>query len=173
MVYILAYLAAIVLANATIAHFGPVPLVTGLVAFTFIGADLMLRDKIHDRLGHNALFPLKMFSVIAVGSLLSMATGGGMTRIALASGLAFLLAGLADAAVYHALRGSGRRKRMRLSNIAGAAVDSVVFCVAGFGLFLLPVILIQFIAKSFGSELWLRVFDFFQGLTQRNSVRHI
>lgn len=46
MFYIMLYLVAIVLANLSVAQFGPS--VTILNAFLFIGLDLTARDKLHE-----------------------------------------------------------------------------------------------------------------------------
>ena len=124
-----AYLAAIVAANLSIAHWGPTAAVYN--AFLFIGLDLVARDRLHDlwrgRLIRN------MALLIATGSALSYAlgvwlgTGPFVARIALASAVAFGAAAVADALVYHWLRHKAWYERVNGSNIVGAGVDSLVF----------------------------------------------
>ena len=124
-----AYLAAIVAANLSIAHWGPEAAVYN--AFLFIGLDLTTRDKLHDlwrgRLIRN------MALLIVAGSALSyvlglwLGSGPFVGRIALASMVAFGAAATADSLLYHVLRDRPWYERANQSNIAGAAVDSLVF----------------------------------------------
>ena len=66
--YVILYLVAIVLANLSVAHFGPSAAVVN--AFIFIGLDLTTRDELHER-WHGRNLWLKMACLIAAGSLLS------------------------------------------------------------------------------------------------------
>lgn len=126
---VVAYLAAIVAANLSIAHWGPKAAVYN--AFLFIGLDLVTRDRLHDlwrgRLIRN------MALLIAAGSALSyvlgqwLGTGPFVARIALASAIAFGAAATADALAYHYLRKRDWYERVNGSNIVGAGVDSLVF----------------------------------------------
>src|SRR5690606_27356145 len=127
---IILYLAAVVLANLSVAHFGPS--VAVLNAFLFIGLDLTARDSLHEHWqGHNLW--LKMLALIAGGSLLSAALNWNAAPIALASFIAFAGAGVADTLAYTWLGQRARLWRMNGSNIAGAAVDSVLFPALAFG----------------------------------------
>ena len=124
-----AYLAAIVAANLSIAHWGPEAAIYN--AFLFIGLDLTCRDRLHDlwrgRLIRN------MALLIAAGSGLSyvlglwLGTGPFVGRIAFASMIAFGAAATVDAIVYHYLRRRDWYERVNGSNILGAGVDSLVF----------------------------------------------
>ena len=96
---ILLYLAAIATANLLVSRFGPP--VAVLNAFLFIGLDLSTRDRLHEQWQGRKLWP-RMLALIAAGGLLSLLLGG-TGQVALASGLAFVLAGAADTAVYHVL----------------------------------------------------------------------
>jgi hypothetical protein len=124
-----AYLAAIVAANLSVAHWGPTAAVYN--AFLFIGLDLVSRDRLHD-LWHGRLIR-NMAILIASGSVLSyfagVWTGSGpfVGRIAVASAIAFGAAATTDAVVYHLLRNKPWYERVNGSNIAGAGVDSLVF----------------------------------------------
>jgi hypothetical protein len=58
---VLIFLAAIVLANLSVAHFGPVS--TPINAFFLIGLNLTLRDSIHDK-WHNKNLTIKMLALV-------------------------------------------------------------------------------------------------------------
>lgn len=133
------YLAAIVAANLSIAHFGPKAAIVN--AIIFIGADLVLRDRLHDAFGKGRSLVYRMGALIATGSLLSYAVSLWVTpsflnvgRIALASGLAFGGAAIADGIVYQLRRKQSWADRANESNLAGAAVDSILFPAIAFGL---------------------------------------
>lgn len=128
-ILVAAYLAAIVAANLSIAHWGPEAAIYN--AFVLIGLDLTCRDRLHD-LWHGHL--LRNMSVLIVtGSVLSYVLGlwwgkgDYVGQIALASCVAFGAAATADGFAYHFLRRRPWYERTNQSNIAGAAVDSVVF----------------------------------------------
>lgn len=151
-----AYLAAIVAANLSIAHWGPEAAVYN--AFLFIGLDLTTRDKLHDlwrgRLIRN------MALLIAAGSALSyvlgraLGSGPFVGRIALASMIAFGAAAIADSLLYHVLRDRPWYERANQSNIAGAAVDSLVFVALWpFG-FAFTYAFTLFAAKVAGGVVW-------------------
>lgn len=149
-----AYLAAVVAANLTTAHFGPGASIW--VAFLFIGFDLVARDHLHDRwraLGRSA-FTWRMGLLIAVGGLLSYSLNRDAGPIALASCVAFTVAAVVDAAVYQALRNRPRLVRVNGSNIPAALVDSLIFPTLAFGGFLWPIVLGQFAAKVLGGFVW-------------------
>jgi len=73
--------------------------------------------------------------------------------IAIASALSFMLAALADWAVFAKITGSWF-KRANVSNVAGAAVDSIAFPTIAFGVLMPEIIAMQFIAKVFGGAIW-------------------
>lgn len=144
------YLAAVVAANLTIAHFGAAA--APYVAFVFIGLNLAARDRLHDLWGRQVT--RNMGLLIVAGGALSFALNAGAGRVALASVLAFALSESADALLYHARRHRPYLERSNTSNLLGAAVDSVIFPVIAFGGFPLAIIALQFVAKVLGGLLW-------------------
>jgi hypothetical protein len=149
------YLAAVVLANLTVAWFGPG--VAVLNAFLFIGLDLTARDRLHDRWRGDGLV-WKMGALIAAGGLISYGLNRDAGVIALASTLAFTAAALVDAGVYHALRDRPFLERANASNVPAALVDSVVFAWVAFGV-LGWLTLWLFVAKVAGGFAWSLVLD--------------
>ncbi len=121
------FVALIVASNALTQHFG---LVAGLVmAGTFTaGMSLAARDVVRETAGLWAAV-----GCVVIGASLSFVLSG--PALAVASGSAFLLAELADTAVYEPLRRAGRLRAVAVSQVVGAVVDSVVFLwLAGFPL---------------------------------------
>jgi len=145
------YLIAIVLANLSVAHFGPSSTIVN--AFLFIGLDLTSRDKLHDAWHHNGLI-WKMGLLIATGSLISWLLNRNAGQIALASFIAFACAAVVDTIVYQILRKQKYMVKVNGSNIFSAAVDSLVFPTIAFGGFLPWITLGQFAAKVFGGAIW-------------------
>jgi uncharacterized PurR-regulated membrane protein YhhQ (DUF165 family) len=144
-----AYLAAIVLANLSVVAFGPPAAIVN--AFVLIALDLVARDRLHEAWAGRALWP-RMGMLILSGGLISYALGAG--PVAAASCAAFVLAGLADAAAYHAARRLPWLARANLSNVAGATVDSAVFVLLAFGPAAWPFIPAQLAAKVAGGAVW-------------------
>ena len=152
MIYIILYLSAIVLANLSVAHFGPSVAVVNAVLF--IGLDLTARDKLHETWHGNGLL-WKMSVLIASGSLLSWLMNRNAGQIALASFVAFAAAATVDTAVYHKLLRLPKWARINGSNVPAALVDSIIFPALAFGWPLLwAVMLGQFLAKVAGGSLW-------------------
>lgn len=131
MLFAAALVACVLIANWTTTHFGLVPAGFGLLvtAGTYAaGLALGVRDALHEVGG----IPW-VLGAIAAGALLSWLLADG--RIALASGVAFLLAELADLAVYAPLRRRRWHTAVTASNAVGAVVDTLVFLsIAGFAL---------------------------------------
>lgn len=151
MLYVILYLAAIVLANLSVAAFGPTVVIVN--AFLFIGLDLTARDHLHDTWRGNKLLP-KMAALIAAGSILSWLLNRAAGQVALASFVAFAAAATIDAIVYHFLGKYPRWLRINGSNLPSALVDSLIFPTLAFGSFLWPIVLGQFAAKSLGGFVW-------------------
>lgn len=151
MLAIVIYISAIVLANLSVAAFGPVA--SPVNAFILIGLDLALRDWLHVRLRAWQMLAL-IVSAGAATHLLNPAAGA----IAAASSVAFTAAALADWAVFARLRGPWLR-RANWSNTAGAAVDSLVFPALAFGAFLPHIVALQFVAKVAGGAVWAAVLN--------------
>lgn len=140
------YAFAMTAANLSVAAFGPS--VTPINAFLLIGLDLALRDWLHTRLR-----PTQMLLLIAGTGLLAYALNPAAGIIAIASSVSFLAAALVDWGVFASVRGSWL-KRSNTSNVAGAAVDSLVFPTLAFGALLPQIVLLQFIAKVAGGMVW-------------------
>lgn len=143
---ILAYAFSMVAANLSVAAFGP--WVTPLNAFLLIGLDLALRDWLHVRLRVS-----QMAALIAVSGALTYGLNPAAGMVAIASASAFTLAAIADWSVFSVVKGSWL-KRANASNVAGAAVDSLVFPTIAFGALLPHIVAMQFVAKVAGGALW-------------------
>lgn len=170
MLYVILYLVAIVLANLSVAAFGPSVVIIN--AFLFIGLDLTARDHLHDTWrGKNLL--LKMAALIASGSLLSWALNRDAGQIALASFVAFAAAATVDTLVYHLMGRYPRWLRINGSNVPSAFVDSLVFPTLAFGAFLWPIVLGQFAAKVLGGFVWSLLFRWLdlRTMAQANPIR--
>ena len=126
-----AFVGTVVLANVVTSRWGLVAAGFGLLvpAGTYCaGLALGLRDALQDRGGVAWVLP-----AIALGAGLSIALAD--YRIAMASGVAFLLSEVADLAVYSPLRDRGWRRAVLASNAVGAVVDTLIFLwLAGFPL---------------------------------------
>lgn len=151
MIYVYMYLVAAVAANTAIAYFGPRALVVS--AALFIGLNMTVRDKLHDRWQDNLLW-LRMLVLILSGSVLSYIASPDAGRIGIASMVAFICSEFADAFVYGRLRSKRWSVRVNASNTVGAAVDSLVFPTIAFASWLPAVVLLQFGAKVVGGFLW-------------------
>lgn len=141
-----AYAAAMTAANLLVVQFGPA--VTPLIAFFLIGLDLALRDWLHVRLR-----AWQMGAMIAGAGLLAWALNPAAQTIAIASAVSFFVAALADWLVFAKSSGTWLARSMK-SNIAGAAVDSLVFPYMAFGGWMPLIVLGQFAAKVAGGALW-------------------
>ena len=140
------YAAAMTLANLSIATWGP--WVSPINAFVLIGLDLALRDWLHVRLK-----AWQMGAVIASTGLLTYALNPAAGMIAAASACAFSAAALVDWATFAWLRGSWLF-RANGSNVAGAAVDSLIFPALAFGALMPHIVALQFVAKVAGGAIW-------------------
>ena len=140
------YAAAMTLANLSVAAFGPS--VTAINAFVLIGLDLALRDWLHVRLK-----VWQMGALIAATGALTFVLNPAAGQIAVASACAFTAAALVDWAAFIKLRGSWLF-RANGSNVAGAAVDSLVFPTISFGALMPHIVAMQFVAKVAGGALW-------------------
>lgn len=149
--YICLYLGAIIAANLLAAAFGPA--VTIVNAFLFIGLDLTSRDALHEAWHGRGLF-WKMALLIASGSILSWLLNRNAGQIAVASFVAFMCMGAMDAVTYHLLHEKARILKVNGSNIAAAAVDSLIFPTLAFGLLMPVIVLGQFTAKILGGFVW-------------------
>jgi queuosine precursor transporter len=145
-VAIIIYAAAMTLANLSIAHFGP--WISPINAFVLIGLDLALRDWLHVRLR-----PWQMLALIASAGAITFVLNPAAGKIAVASSVAFTAAALVDWATFARLKGSWLF-RANGSNVAGAAVDSLIFPTLAFGVLMPQIVAMQFIAKVAGGSIW-------------------
>lgn len=145
------YLLAIVAANLSIAHFGPV--VAPLNALVFIGLDLTARDALHERWRGRYLAP-KMLALIAAGGALSWLLNRDALTIAIASTVAFVVAASLDGLAYALLARQPRAVRVNASNVIGAAADSLIFPALAFGSVAPAIVLPLFLAKVLGGFAW-------------------
>lgn len=140
------YAAAMTAANLIVAAFGP--WVSPINAFVLIGLDLALRDWLHMRLK-----VWQMGALIAATGMLTYVLNPAAGMIAIASAAAFTSAAVVDWSVFAKLRGSWLF-RANGSNVAGAAVDSLIFPTIAFGALMPHIVLMQFAAKVAGGALW-------------------
>lgn len=140
------YAVAMTLANLSVAHFGP--WVSPINSFVLIGLDLALRDWLHVRLR-----VWQMGALIAATGALTYTLNPTVGMIAVASSAAFTAAALIDWAIFTRLRGSWIY-RANGSNIAGAAVDSLLFPTIAFGVLMPQIVALQFLAKITGGAIW-------------------
>lgn len=117
----LLYLAAIVGTNVSFSIAGPV-----LATFLLAGLTMVARDFVHEVGGRRLSFLL-----VALGAALSVALAG--PGVAVASGVAFLVAETLDLLVYDVLRKRTRIGGVALSGTVGSVVDSLVFLSIAFG----------------------------------------
>jgi len=140
------YAAAMTLANLSIAQWGP--WVSPINAFLFIGLDLALRDWLHTRLK-----AWQMGGLIAATGLLTYVLNPAAGMIAIASAVSFTAAAVVDWGVFIKTSGTWF-KRSNKSNVAGAAIDSLLFPTIAFGALMPQIVLAQFLAKVFGGVMW-------------------
>lgn len=143
---ILIYAAAMTLANLSVAAFGPA--ISPLNAFVLIGLDLALRDWLHVRLK-----AWQMLALIVAAGALTYLLNPAAGKIAAASSVAFTAAALVDWATFARLRGTWLF-RANGSNVAGAAVDSLIFPTLAFGALMPHIVALQFVAKVAGGAIW-------------------
>lgn len=154
-VAILIYAAAMTAANLSVAAFGPA--ISPVNAFVLIGLDLALRDWLHVRLK-----AWQMLALIVAAGAITYALNPAAGKIAVASSAAFTAAALVDWATFARLRGSWL-VRSNGSNVAGAAVDSLIFPTLAFGALIPHIVLLQFLAKVAGGALWAWVINMAAG----------
>jgi len=140
------YVAVLLAANLLVGIFGPS--ITPILAFFLIGFDLSLRDWLHLKIK-----PWQMGGLIIFAGLLTYAVNPAAGMIAVASSVAFTTAALVDWAVFVRMPGSWLA-RANGSNVAGAAVDSILFPTIAFGALMPGIVLAQFVAKVAGGAFW-------------------
>lgn len=91
-----------------------------------VGFMISLRDALHEQVGIKGTLV-----VVVIGSLVSAVLAP--PALAFASGATMIAAEGADALVYDRLRQRGRVMAAAVSNLASAAIDSVMFLLLAFG----------------------------------------
>lgn len=140
------YALAMTAANLSISHFGP--WVSPINAFLFIGLDLALRDLLHQKLK-----TWQMGCLIIGTGILTYILNPAAGMIAIASAVSFTAAAIVDWGVFIKVSGTWF-KRSTKSNVAGAAIDSLVFPTLAFGVLMPQIVAIQFFAKVVGGAIW-------------------
>ena len=151
MIYSVIFISALIIANLLVAWIGPWFSIVN--AFVLIGLDLTIRDKLHESWKNDRLI-LKMGGLILISSLVSYFINPASGMIAVASLLAFALSMAADTITYHFLHNRSWFVKSNGSNVAGAAVDSLVFPTVAFGGLMIDIVLMQFLAKVLGGLVW-------------------
>lgn len=127
-----------------------IPVGFGLTApsgVLLVGLGLVLRDMVHEAGGARAAL-----IAIAIGGLLAWLVAP--PALVIASIAAFVLAELADLAVYAPLRERRMGLAVLVSGVVGAAVDSAVFLMLAFGS------LEDFMAGQVLGKLWMSLLAF-------------
>lgn len=143
---IMIYAAAIIAANFLVAQFGPV--ITPINSFFLIGLDLALRNYLSFKMSKWQMAAM-IFGTGCLSYLANPATG----QIAIASGVAFTLAAIADWMTFNTVTGQWM-KRNFAGNSVGALVDSIVFPTIAFGSLMPVIVAYQFVAKVVGGAMW-------------------
>ena len=146
LIAILAYAFAMTAANLLIVKFGV--WISPVNSFFLIGLTLVLRDWLHIRLK-----AWQMALLITASGVITYLLNPAAAHIAIASSVAFTLAALVDWAIFTKAKGTWFR-RSNVSNVAGAAVDSVAFPTIAFGVLMPEIVLAQFASKIVGGYIW-------------------
>jgi uncharacterized PurR-regulated membrane protein YhhQ (DUF165 family) len=99
-----------------------------------------------------------MFALILVSGGITYLANPSAQMIAIASAVAFTAAAVVDWAVFTKMTGQWI-KRANVSNVAGAAVDSLIFPTIAFGALMPHIVLMQFVAKVAGGAVWSYIFN--------------
>lgn len=140
------YALAIISANLLVSKFGPS--ITPINAFFLIGLDLALRNYLALKMSK-----FQMAAMIVGTGVISYAVNPATGMIAIASGVAFTLAAIADWATFNTVSGQWMKRNLA-GNSAGALVDSIVFPAIAFGSLMPAIVLAQFVAKVAGGALF-------------------
>jgi uncharacterized PurR-regulated membrane protein YhhQ (DUF165 family) len=146
LIAIIAYAFAMTAANLLIVKFGV--WMSPVNSFLLIGLTLVLRDWLHVRLKS-----WQMALLITASGAITYLLNPAAAQIAIASSTAFTLAALVDWAVFAKVTGTWFR-RSNVSNVAGAAIDSVAFPTIAFGVLMPEIVLAQFASKIVGGFIW-------------------
>lgn len=146
-----AFLAAVVVANLAVAHYGQIALV--FTAWFLIPFDMVTRDLLHERWRGDRLLG-RMALLIACGGVLAVVVNLAAWRVAVASCLAFTIATVVNGLVFEALPQRTRYVRMNVSNLFAAIADSAVFPMVAFGVLDATLSVMQAGSKFAGGLVW-------------------
>jgi len=158
-----AFLSCIPAANWLIGNLGTtcipngpclIPVAPGLMApsgVLLIGAALALRDALQEAAGRTWVIVC-----VVAGAILSLAVSP--PALALASATAFLLAELADWAVYDRLRKRAMAWAVIASGLVGSVIDSLLFSYIAFGTVgFAPGLILAKLYASLAFAIWLKI----------------
>lgn len=145
------YILTVAAANLSVAHFGPS--VTPINGFLLIGLDLAIRDRLHLQWRGQALWA-RMLALITAAGAVSYILNPATAHIAIASLLAFSASAAASAVVFQLAKRYPILTRANGANVAGAAVDSLIFPAIAFGTIYPEIATLQFAAKVAGGAIW-------------------
>lgn len=151
MIAVVVYFLAIIISNLSIAYFGA--WVSPINSFLLIGLDLSLRDHLHDRWQGKNLC-VRMTALIITAGIVSYALNPASGIIAVASSVAFVAANITNTGFYHSMIMMPFLKRANMSNAPAAAVDSLLFPLIAFGVWMPAIVVFQFAAKVIGGFMW-------------------
>ena len=140
------YVTVIVAANLSTTYFGL--WVTPLNAFFLIGAEIVLRDVMHE-----SLSKIKLLCIVIFAGFISFVINSESKNIAIASFLAIVVSCLVDYYVYSKTKGKWI-KRSNNSNFFSGFTDSLIFPLVAFGVFNPYVFILQWMAKFIGGFIW-------------------
>ena len=150
------YIVAGVIANLLVYQFGQAALL--VTAVVLMPADFLARDILHHRWEARGKVAMRMGLLILGSAACTYLCNPAASRVAMASAIAFAVAGSVDAIVYAMGHKHTRFVRMNVSNIVGAISDSIVFPIIAFGGFSVILSLSQAALKIVGGLVLSAVF---------------
>lgn len=174
--FAIAYMLSIVLANLTVAKFGLVTWFNFLVfpaGAIFIGLTFSLRDFVQREWGHRDVWYFMIATTVItviMGVVLSHLPIP-LWKVALASGVAFIVSEAIDWAVYYFLK-KDIIWRICISNIFSVPIDSILFVGIAFGTFsfLAPPVWGQSIVKYISGLLVIPIILYFRKRNEQTSM---
>lgn len=155
----------IVLANISTTYFGL--WITPLNAFFLIGAELVLRDVMHESLSKT-----KMLSIVIIAGIISFLINAESKNIAIASFAAIVVSCLIDYYVYTKTKGTWI-KRSNTSNFFSGFTDSLIFPLIAFSIFNPYIFVLQWLAKFVGGFIWTLLLNNFMSKFLRNKKEQV
>lgn len=132
MLFAVAYVASVVVANLTLDIFIDLPLFgTFTFGTVFFAATFTFRDRVHHLTG-SRMYVYGMIGWCAVANVVAAWATGTPMRFIVASFTAIVLAESADTEVYHRLRERSWAARVLASNAVSVPIDTLVFVTIAF-----------------------------------------